>query len=171
MTDMMKSTDQKAPDSKVFEADVHALAAGLDGIMVDRVHHYPMTVQYEDTDAGGIVYHANYVNFAERGRSALLRLNGIDLQQYLDAENETIVIAKMQLEFMRPAKLNDRLVIVSHLKAFSGVRAEIDQQIFSLDKGHIFARVIVEGVWVNIKTGPKRWPLPVREKMNGFNNQ
>lgn len=154
-----------------FDNKVHDIAAGLDGVMVGASHHYPMIVQYEDTDAGGIVYHANYVNFAERGRSALLRLCGINLQQYLETNNETIVIAKMQLDFMRPAKLNDRLVVVSDLQQFSGVRAEIDQKIYSLHTGHIFARVIVEGVWVNVATGPKRWPLPVRQEMNRIANQ
>ena len=158
-------------DSLDFDQSVHDIAAGLDGVMVGAAHHYPMTVQYEDTDAGGIVYHANYVNFAERGRSALLRLCGINLQHYLETQNETIVIAKMNLEFVRPAKLNDQIVVVSTLNQFSGVRAEIDQKIFSLQNGHIFARVIVEGVWVNITSGPKRWPLPVRQEMNRIANQ
>lgn len=162
---------QTNTNNRQFSQTVQALSAGLDGVMVGDAHHYLMTVQYEDTDAGGIVYHANYVNFAERGRSALLRLNGIDLQHYLEVAHETIVIAKMNLEFIRAAKLNEQIVVVSTLRQFSGVRAEIDQQIFSLNEGHIFARVIVEGVWVNIKTGPKRWPLPVREKMNRFANQ
>ena len=159
------------PKTLEFDKNVHDISSGLDGVMVGASHHYPLIVQYEDTDAGGIVYHANYVNFAERGRSALLRLCGINLQHYLETHNETIVIAKMTLDFMRPAKLNDKLVVVSDLRQFSGVRAEIDQKIYSLSEGHIFARVIVEGVWVNITNGPKRWPLPVRQEMNRIANQ
>ena len=65
-----------------FNESIQGLSASLDGAMAGPSHHYPMIVQYEDTDAGGIVYHANYVKFAERGRSALLRLCGINLQHY-----------------------------------------------------------------------------------------
>lgn len=140
----------------------------LDGHLGRGVHYYPLIVQYEDTDAGGIVYHANYANFAERGRSAMLRALGIDLQDYMARDHEAIIIRKMNVDFIKPAKLNDRLVVVSHLTSLSGVRAQIDQQIFSLSEGHIFARVLVEGVWVNIDTGPKRFPLRLREALKSI---
>ena len=57
--------------------------SSLNGIISAKKHLYPLIVQFEDTDAGGIVYHANYLNYAERGRSAFLRCLGINLQEHL----------------------------------------------------------------------------------------
>ena len=155
----------------LYDQPVMDIASSLDGYVAGGQHYYPLIAQYEDTDAGGIIYHSNYINFAERGRSAWLRLGGIDLQAYLRDSSETFVIRHMDVDFMRSAKLNDKLVVVSSLERLSGVRAIIDQKIFGLKDGHIFARVVVEGVWVNLETGPCRFPDQFRAQMTAIAGQ
>ncbi|NCF47337.1 MAG: tol-pal system-associated acyl-CoA thioesterase, partial [Alphaproteobacteria bacterium] len=68
--------------------------------MSGNKHFYPFIVQYEDTDAGGVVYHSNYLNYAERGRSAFLRNIGIDLHRYLKEERKTILISKIEVDYL-----------------------------------------------------------------------
>lgn len=138
----------------------------LDGQMQAGDHLYPLQVQYEDTDAGAIVYHSNYLNYAERGRSAYLRLHGIELADWLDQAGETFVIRHIGVEFVAPARLGDRLVVRSGLRRVTAARAEISQIIENAANGHIFARLLVEGVWVRLGTGPRRFPAEVRAVMD-----
>lgn len=70
----------------------------------------PVRVYYEDTDAGGIVYHANYLKFCERARSDFIRMLGVDQEALLRA-GEGFVIAKMQARFKKSARLNDELTV------------------------------------------------------------
>ena len=79
---------------------MRATQLSLNGTMSGNKHFYPLIVQYEDTDAGGVVYHSNYLNYAERGRSALLRNIGIDLHRYLKEERKTILISKIEVDYL-----------------------------------------------------------------------
>lgn len=75
-----------------------------------RPFHWPIRVYYEDTDAGGVVYHANYLRFLERARTEWLRAHGIE-QAKLNAEHGLIfVISQVSLSFRRPARLDDELL-------------------------------------------------------------
>ena len=67
-----------------MKADGQDLDALMDGWVEGDEHIYPLAVQYEDTDAAGIVYHANYISYAERGRTALLRLMGVNMNTLID---------------------------------------------------------------------------------------
>ena len=71
---------------------------------------WPVRVYYEDTDAGGVVYHANYLNFMERARTEWLRDLGIE-QDGLLAKGIVFVVGKMEITFIRPARFNDALLI------------------------------------------------------------
>ena len=90
----------------------------LDGAIRDGRHHMQVRVYYEDTDFTGIVYHANYLRFMERGRSNYLRLLGADQRAlFEEAESEApgfaFVVRAMQLEFLKPARMDDVLDIVT----------------------------------------------------------
>ena len=83
----------------------------IDGWMQDGAHYYPMLIQFEDTDAGGIVYHANYLSFAERGRSGWLRLIGISQSRELADNKVGFVVKRANLNYLRPAKLGDEVIV------------------------------------------------------------
>ena len=82
-------------------------------------HLFPIRVYYEDTDAGGIVYHATYLRFAERARSEFLRLIGWHHQQVLDETGLGWVVRRAEIDFLKPARLDDALTVVSSMKGAS----------------------------------------------------
>lgn len=76
--------------------------------------HWPIRVYYEDTDSGGVVYHANYLNFMERARTEWLRALGLEQTVLQDTYNVIFVVHSMKLQFKKPARFNDLLDIQSH---------------------------------------------------------
>jgi acyl-CoA thioester hydrolase len=110
------------------------LTAHLDGAIHDGRHSMQVRVYYEDTDFSGIVYHANYLRFMERGRSNYLRLLGAD-QSALFAEAETeapgfaFVVRSMQLEFLKPARMDDLLEIVTKPLEVRGASITLGQEV------------------------------------------
>jgi len=77
------------------------------------VHLFPLRAYFDDTDAGGIVYHANYLRWCERGRSELLRSLGIDTRGGMEAGLGTYAITELAIRYLRPAKLGDAIVVMS----------------------------------------------------------
>jgi acyl-CoA thioester hydrolase len=110
------------------------LTGHLDGAIEDGRHRMQVRVYYEDTDFSGIVYHANYLRFMERGRSNYLRLLGAD-QRALFAEAETeapgfaFVVRSMQLEFLKPARMDDLLEIVTKPLEVRGASITLSQEV------------------------------------------
>jgi acyl-CoA thioester hydrolase len=106
----------------------------LDGEIRDGRHRMQIRVYYEDTDFSCIVYHANYLRFMERGRSNYLRLLGAD-QHALFAEAETeapgfaFVVRSMQLEFLKPARMDDLLEIVTRPLDVKGASIMLGQEV------------------------------------------
>ena len=82
----------------------------LDGVLGGRKHDYHLRVQYEDTDAGGIVYHAQYLAFAERARSAWLRCLGIDQPRLLSEDQQAFVVRHIDIDFVWAASLGLSLI-------------------------------------------------------------
>ena len=85
------------------------------------VFEFPVRVYYEDTDAGGVVYHANYLNFYERARTEFLRELGFE-QDTLLKEDIAFVVRRCELDYLMPAKFNDQLIVhveIEHLKRTS----------------------------------------------------
>lgn len=75
------------------------------------VFTWPVRVYYEDTDAGGIVYHANYLCFMERARTEWLRHLGIELDRLKEREGLLFAVSRMHVEYLRPARFNDQLEV------------------------------------------------------------
>lgn len=91
----------------------------------DDSFYYPCRVYYEDTDAGGVVYHANYYKLAERARTEWLRAIGIPNQTLVDEHGVMFVARRSSIEWRKPAKLDDLLVIESRLSGIGKVRMTI----------------------------------------------
>lgn len=79
--------------------------------------HIPIRVYYEDTDAGGVVYHANYLRFFERCRTEWLRVLGFDQGELAQREGVLFVVAAVRVDYLRPARLDDQLVIDARISA------------------------------------------------------
>ncbi|MCI5851270.1 MAG: YbgC/FadM family acyl-CoA thioesterase [Sutterellaceae bacterium] len=95
-----------------------------------KPHEYPVTVQWEDTDAGGVVYHANYLKFMERARSASLREFGVSQREL---ENETgviMVVADLSIRYRHPALLEDRLTVKTIVKELRHASCLVSQSVW-----------------------------------------
>ncbi|NYZ14326.1 tol-pal system-associated acyl-CoA thioesterase [Azospirillum sp. RWY-5-1] len=105
-------------------------AAMLDGwIGDDGVHRLPVRVYYEDTDAGGIVYHANYLRFMERGRTAMLRLMGLTHRDLADTAGVSFAVRRMRIEFIAPARLDDALEVATRIDNIGGASFAVAQSV------------------------------------------
>jgi acyl-CoA thioester hydrolase len=146
------------------------LAAGanamLDGQFDAGNHFYTLRIQYEDTDAGGIVYHAQYLAFAERARSAWLRLLGIDQPTMLVDDGLGFVVRRIEIDFHHPAGLGDVLDVESDLIRLGGASLKLQQKIINRENRHILARLIVDIGFVTLTDGarPKICRLSVAVK-------
>jgi len=106
----------------------------LDGEIRDGRHHMRVRVYYEDTDFSGIVYHANYLRFMERGRTNHLRLMGAEQHTlFAEAEAETpgfaFVVRSMRIDFLKPARMDDVLEIVTWPVAVKGASITLAQEV------------------------------------------
>src|ERR1041385_794714 len=102
-----------------------AVSNALDGEIRESGHHQAVRVYYEDTDFSGVVYHASYLRFMERGRTDYLRLIGTDHRALFEAaERETpgfsFVVRSMTIEFLRPARMDDVLDVVTSPQEVKG---------------------------------------------------
>lgn len=95
--------------------------------------HWPIRVYYEDTDAGGVVYHSNYLNFMERARTEWLRNLGFEQPQVKADLGVIIVVHSMSVEFKKPAVFNDALIVYCSLGKVGRGSLEMEQHIM---RGH-----------------------------------
>jgi len=103
-----------------------------DCIVSTSLFSWPVRVYYEDTDAGGVVYHASYIAFYERARTEMLRKQGFS-QQVLLAEHVAFVVRKMTVEYLAPARLDDLLEIQSEVKSMRGASMVFSQRILNAE--------------------------------------
>ncbi len=100
----------------------------LDGKIIKNRHYYPVKIFYEDTDAGGIVYHSNYLKFFERARTSLLNLLKIDQLNIKKQDDLILVVRKADITWNKPAKLNDILLIETCLKYAKNSSITLEQK-------------------------------------------
>jgi acyl-CoA thioester hydrolase len=122
--------------------------SSLDGEIRDGRHHMQIRVYYEDTDFSGIVYHANYLRFMERGRTNHLRLMGAEQHAlYAEAEEETpgfaFVVRSMELDYLRPARMDDVLDIVTWPVVVKGASITLAQEVRRSEEVLVKAKVRV----------------------------
>ena len=132
-----------------------------------KTHILPIRVYYEDTDLSGLVYHANYLRYMERGRSEYFRSVGITkLAQLDDPEPTAWTLRKVTLEYMRPARIDDLIEVRTRCTALSGARMTADQMIYK--EGELLMRGIVEACVITLSGKPRRIPSDVREHLLPF---
>lgn len=99
------------------------------GGFMGREHWFALRIYFEDTDLSGIVYHANYLRFMERARSDMLRAAGIDQRAAADNGDGVYAIADLQIRYLKPARLDDVLVVKSRVVQVRAAAAVIEQRI------------------------------------------
>lgn len=95
----------------------------------DRIHRFPVRVYFEDTDAGGMAYHANFLRWAERARTESLREIGLPHQAMMDRHNSLLVVRRVEVEYWRPARLDDSLVVETTVLRVTGAQVLLDQTV------------------------------------------
>ncbi|WP_442753452.1 tol-pal system-associated acyl-CoA thioesterase [Methylocystis sp. JAN1] len=127
-------------------------------------HTLSVRVYWEDTDASGLVYHTSYVRFMERGRTELLRSLGLDQRPLLEGAAGAptfFVVRAMQLDFIRPAAMDDLLSVETRVLELGGASLRLDQRVLRGDETLVTATVKV----VCVEAGrAKRLPPDVRDK-------
>ncbi len=93
-------------------------------------HLYPVQIFYEDTDAAGIVYHANYIKFFERARTTLLQQKGLSLPALIDTFGVQFVVRAVNITFERPAKLQQNIIVTTNLDKFGKASMTFKQNIY-----------------------------------------
>ena len=102
----------------------------LDGVIQGNEHHYYLKIYFEDTDAGQIVYHTNYLKYFERARTSLLNLLNIDQVDLRKNHNINLVVRKADLMWHKPALFNDTILIKSCLKYAKNTSITIYQEAY-----------------------------------------
>jgi acyl-CoA thioester hydrolase len=110
------------------------MTPSLDGAIIDSRHHMQIRVYYEDTDFSGIVYHASYLRFMERGRTNHLRLMGAEQHAlFAEALGETpgfaFVVRAMQIDYLKPARMDDVLDVITWPREVKGASITLSQEV------------------------------------------
>lgn len=130
------------------------------------IYRHPVRVYYEDTDAGGIVYYANYFRFAERARTEILRQYGIEHTALLAEERVAFAVKETHADYIKPARLDDALVVETQVNEVGGASVRMTQNICR--DGEVVVSITVRLACMNVDTGgPARLPGKVRNYLSG----
>lgn len=132
----------------------------------DGSHVLHARVYYEDTDAGGVVYHANYLRFAERGRTEYLRDIGVSQSELADAEGVNFVVRRSVIDFCLPARLDDALEIRTRIAGIRGASFEVEQTIAKAGADGHLVKVDSTIACLDRKGRPVRVPKSVKSKLD-----
>ena len=124
-------------------------------------HRLPVRVYYEDTDAGGIVYHASYIRFAERGRTEFVRMLGLDQGAYREETGLGFAVRSMTVDYLKPALLDDALEVLTEIQSTRGASVEFLQTV--LRNGEALTRMTVRVACLNKAGRPVRLPNLLRQ--------
>ena len=129
-----------------------------------REHVLPVRVYYEDTDFTGLVYHANYLRYFERGRSDFLRMAGVSHTDLLTREDPAaFVVTHMEIDFRIPARIDDALLVRTTYDDLRGPRLTIRQQ--ATRAGALIARATVETACIGLDGRARKPPRGLVETL------
>ena len=143
------------------------MTSDLSGIIKQKTHFFQIRVFYEDTDFSGIVYHANYLKFAERGRTNFLRLLGVNHSELINSdEPKYFVVYKMNSKFIGTSTIDDILEVRSNFRGIEGVRLKIDQDIYKEEKKVFSANI--EFALLDKNAKPIKFPNDMKLKIKNY---
>ncbi|MCI0668638.1 MAG: tol-pal system-associated acyl-CoA thioesterase [Methylococcaceae bacterium] len=131
---------------------------------------WPVRVYYEDTDAGGVVYYANYLKFYERARTERLRALGFEQDRLRRDTGLVFAVRSVQVDYLRPALFNDELLVSAEVRNLKRASVEFNQEITRCrfdSEPELLSRAVVRIVSLDIETfTPITIPDAIRERMN-----
>jgi acyl-CoA thioester hydrolase len=134
-------------------------------------HRYTLRVYYEDTDAGGIVYHANYLRYAERARTEALRDLGIPHATLVERYKLMFVVRRIKVDYLRPARLDDSLVVLTEPLAVGAASATLRQTVAGAADGagpHAVLEVGLAAMRLDdLRPGRLQWRETLRAMLAG----
>ncbi len=144
----------------------------LAGRIEGETHILPVRVYFEDTDCAGVVYHANFLKFCERGRSDFIRLLGIDAKSLASPEQgepAVFVVRRVEIDYLKPGRMDDLLEIVTSCVEIGSASLVLQQDVRR--DGMLLARARVSVVLVSSAGKPQRLGALVRNALQRFVNQ
>lgn len=136
------------------------------GGFIGREHHFALTVYFEDTDAYGIVYYANYLKFMERARSDMLRAVGVDQAAQLRHSASAYAVVEVDIRYRRPARLGDDLQVVSEVQQVRASSVHIQQRVM---RGlELLSEARVTAAFLDGQGRPRRQPGEWLEKFKAI---
>jgi acyl-CoA thioester hydrolase len=137
------------------------------GAFDGKTHILPLRVYYEDTDLSGVIYHANYLRYMERGRTEFFRLAGISKMAGLEAPEPTAwAIRNVEVQFHRPGRVDDVLQVHTILTGITGARMTATQRIYAGDVLLTDGRI--EACIITLTGKPRRIPQEIRAVLSPF---
>ena len=147
-------------------------SVGASPFSVGTIFQWPVRIYWEDTDAGGIVFYANYLKFFERSRTEWLRSLGIEQQRMKDSTGGMFVVTETSIRYLRPARLDDELIVTASLIETGRASMIIKQQALlkTEQKDPLSATLLCEGTirigWVHgASLQPKRIPACILDSL------
>jgi acyl-CoA thioester hydrolase len=129
-------------------------------------HRFGLRVYYEDTDAAGIVYYANYLKFAERARTEMLRHIGFEQEALRRATGHVFAVRRCSVDYLAPARLDDELSVETRLTALGGASLDVEQEIRCGARS--LARLALRLACLDAEGKPSRLPPPLRAALARF---
>lgn len=137
------------------------------GSVIDNVFVYPIRVYYEDTDAGGVVYYANYLKFAERARTEFLRTLDIHQQHDLEEKQTGFIVRSCHIEYLKSAFLDDALTVTCQVTEVGAASSVVAQEIRRNDE--VLATLEIKVVYMSVAAHrPIRIPEEMVKKFKQF---
>jgi acyl-CoA thioester hydrolase len=131
-----------------------------------RAHRFPVRVYFEDTDAGGVAYHATYLRWAERGRTESLRSMQLPHALMMERHNSMLVVRRIKVEYVRPARLDEPLIVETRIRALGAATLDLEQLVLQEEGEGVLARLDVGLVCVSADgIRPTRIPQPWRGEL------
>ncbi|HMH18152.1 MAG TPA: tol-pal system-associated acyl-CoA thioesterase [Burkholderiales bacterium] len=139
----------------------------MTGNAAQKPFSWPLRVYYQHTDAGGVVFHANYFSFMECARTELLQSNGFDLGELARRDQVLFVVHSAQIAYHKPALLNDLLTVTAQVKSVGRVRLVFDQAVMRGEE--MLASAELNLACVSAKSyRPVEVPEAIRKKLEGL---
>ncbi|MEM7620577.1 MAG: YbgC/FadM family acyl-CoA thioesterase [Pseudomonadota bacterium] len=139
----------------------------LAGRIEDNTHYLPIRVYFEDTDFTGLVYHASYLRWCERGRSDMVRLLGIHHDQLLSPKDGTepsaFVVRHIDIDYLKPAKIDDILEVITQCEHIGGAHLTLSQKI--IRGSNVLIKAQVKVVLISQSGKPMRLGVMVQKAL------
>lgn len=140
--------------------------AAPSGAFENGEHVYPLRVYYDDTDAAGVVYYANYLKMSERARTEMMRLLGVEHTEMARTDGVGILVRRCEIDYLRPARLDDALWVHTRVFDVGGASFRVEQIVRRA--GEDLARLILRLACVTTEGRVARFPARLRETLERF---